>query len=699
VLFPVDCNYAFKHVGQEMKKVAESTKSLAPEQYESRKRHKAIDLAVNKALTFDILRQLKRSGAVCSNDAKSCYDLIGHTQAALSMQRVGVPKNIINCLFTTLQDAIHKVRTGFGDSKAHYGGSVWLVPIHGIGQGNGAGSTIWAVVSTPLLNLLRKKGYGCEIICLLSSTFFRFVGYAFVDDTDVIQSLLADNPDSARLKLQEAIDTWEYSLKTTCGALVPKKTVWWLVSFKWTGAEWAYAGIQDSPGELQVNDTSNSRKTIMRLEPDQAYETLGVFLAPDGNLDAQFEKMLSAVKVWVVGLRTGKLSKEESWLALQSTILHTLAYPLPVLRLSKAQCEAIMEPLFRYCLPSLGICRNFPRKLVFSTLDYMGLNFIHLFTLHDIVRLKDIVFHTMNNTLTGKLYTSSLELLLLELGCSTSYSWDPVAIDLLATDSLIKAIWCFLFSNRITLVHTIKLEFSRENDCFIMEALCAIGTPLDDLKRCNHCRMYLRALFLSDIVTGDGLSITDPAWNGEPYVTPHKELSWPMYGKPPKSYWDIWRYWLRHAFLGRGRRLRAPLGQWFHFDEKWPWYIDSDGSLLGYHNGVWYHHNPVIRRNRLPTFDAERTICQKPRDFSRATVHCNRSRIICSGVASIIQTSIENPSTFLQTLQQDSELHWCISILKTSRLLKRLFWMEQLLLFLMDCTKTLLVLLPGLLGT
>jgi len=138
-------------------KVAEATKSLAPEQYGSRKRHKAIDLAINKALTFNILRQLKRAGAICSNDTKSCYDLIGHSQASLSMQRVGVPKNIINCLFTTLQEAIHKVRTGFGDSKAHYGGSVWLVPIHGIGQGNGAGPAIWAVVSTPLLNVLREK--------------------------------------------------------------------------------------------------------------------------------------------------------------------------------------------------------------------------------------------------------------------------------------------------------------------------------------------------------------------------------------------------------------------------------------------------------------------------------------------------------------------------------------------------------------
>jgi hypothetical protein len=92
VLFPVDCNFAFKHVGRAMMQVAEKTKALAPEQYGSRHGHKVIDLAVNKVLAFDILRQLKRAGAICSNDVKSCYDFIGHTHASLSMQRVGVPK-------------------------------------------------------------------------------------------------------------------------------------------------------------------------------------------------------------------------------------------------------------------------------------------------------------------------------------------------------------------------------------------------------------------------------------------------------------------------------------------------------------------------------------------------------------------------------------------------------------------------------
>jgi uncharacterized protein with von Willebrand factor type A (vWA) domain len=50
VLFPVDCNYAFKHVGRTMMATAEKAQALAPEQYGSRKRHRAINLAANKLL-------------------------------------------------------------------------------------------------------------------------------------------------------------------------------------------------------------------------------------------------------------------------------------------------------------------------------------------------------------------------------------------------------------------------------------------------------------------------------------------------------------------------------------------------------------------------------------------------------------------------------------------------------------------------
>jgi hypothetical protein len=73
------------------------------------------------------------------------------------MQPMGVPKAAVDCLFTTLQEATHQVRTGYGDSKVSYGGTNWVIPLHGVGKGNGAGPAIWAVVSTPILYLLNSK--------------------------------------------------------------------------------------------------------------------------------------------------------------------------------------------------------------------------------------------------------------------------------------------------------------------------------------------------------------------------------------------------------------------------------------------------------------------------------------------------------------------------------------------------------------
>jgi hypothetical protein len=143
VLFEADCYYAFKHIGREMMHTAEATSSMAPEQYGSRKCHKSIDLAVNKSLTNDLLRQLKwPDGTIYPNDAKVCYDLIGHTQATLAMQKLAVPEPAMCCLFSTLQDMSHQVKTGYGDSEGSYGDSDWTAPMHGICQGNGAGPSI-----------------------------------------------------------------------------------------------------------------------------------------------------------------------------------------------------------------------------------------------------------------------------------------------------------------------------------------------------------------------------------------------------------------------------------------------------------------------------------------------------------------------------------------------------------------------------
>ena len=87
VLFEADFKYMDKYIGREMMKAAEQNGTMADEQYDSRSGRKAIDQAVNKRLLFDILQQRKINGAICSNDAASCYNRIVHLAAAIAMRR------------------------------------------------------------------------------------------------------------------------------------------------------------------------------------------------------------------------------------------------------------------------------------------------------------------------------------------------------------------------------------------------------------------------------------------------------------------------------------------------------------------------------------------------------------------------------------------------------------------------------------
>jgi hypothetical protein len=76
---------------------------------------------LNKVLTYDILRQRKNPAALCSNDAKSCYDRIVHSIANICLQRVGVQPNTCQVMLGTLQQMKHYVKTAYDTSERSYG--------------------------------------------------------------------------------------------------------------------------------------------------------------------------------------------------------------------------------------------------------------------------------------------------------------------------------------------------------------------------------------------------------------------------------------------------------------------------------------------------------------------------------------------------------------------------------------------------
>jgi len=74
LLFEADCNQNNKWLGHAFMKEAECCGLLTDEQYGSHQNKDAITQCLNKQLWYDYIRCTCQPAALCSNDAKSCYD-------------------------------------------------------------------------------------------------------------------------------------------------------------------------------------------------------------------------------------------------------------------------------------------------------------------------------------------------------------------------------------------------------------------------------------------------------------------------------------------------------------------------------------------------------------------------------------------------------------------------------------------------
>lgn len=263
-------------IGRRVMDNAEHHKILAPEQYGSRKDHAAHDQAVNKRLMFDIIRQSKKPAVLIANDAKSCYDRILHIMVMLCARRTGLDLEPILSMIETIQLMAHQIHSVYGASMG-YGPDDWESPFQGILQGNQFGPPSWAIVSSPIFDMLRSEGYGIRLCSPLSKTVTHLAGMGFVDDTDTMQNGIDsdDTGEDVVRHAQEAMDHWEGGIRATGGALDPNKTHWYLMDFTWKNELWKYA-LKDDTNELTMLDSEGHRVVIQQQPVTKGMKTLGV---------------------------------------------------------------------------------------------------------------------------------------------------------------------------------------------------------------------------------------------------------------------------------------------------------------------------------------------------------------------------------------------------------------------------------------
>jgi hypothetical protein len=193
----------------------EALGTLEDEQEGSRKEHNCPECVLKKVLCCDVMRQLRRAGFLCSNDAIQCCDRMVHATAMLSMMRLGADKLVLMSLFKQLQQVEHCIMTAQGIAEQFCGGKLrteqGLLPFQGVMQGNGMGPIIWLAISMVLIFIMHQIGLVAVFTLAMSASKVEFCGFLIVDDAD----LLCNAPDNETTheemlpQFQAMVDCWE----------------------------------------------------------------------------------------------------------------------------------------------------------------------------------------------------------------------------------------------------------------------------------------------------------------------------------------------------------------------------------------------------------------------------------------------------------------------------------------------------------
>ena len=576
-LMEADFNFINKLIGRRALANAEDFNDIAIEQFGSRKAKSAIIHAINKQLVFDIARQRKQAVALLVLDAKSCYDRIAPPIASLALKRWGMAQSNIDMLFNSISNMSHYIRTSYGNSADTY--SQQDTPFHGVLQGNGAGPAIWVAVSSPLLDRMRAEGCGLQMSSINKAEVKQIVGFAFVDDCDLLQSL-PDNEDDDLKVIQHSLDTWVESLRSTGGTLVPEKSNWFKMRFVWKRNKWKIRSSERSSTqpELQMINDSGRREAIQQLDANASILALGVQFSPSGQMKDQFQVLKGKASAWAESVRCGHLRRHEAWQALITTVFKTIEFPLPSTTLSFQQCDDIVSPILTIGLPAAGICRHISRNVAFSSITYKGLGLKHPFFTQGIHKL--ILLLDANLSLTNTLLQDSMEFCAYECGLGHNFLLSNFFdYKRCITHGWIASLWEFLTYYQVTIFHTSNTQLIHE--CRIMQHIASI--PHDQQGLFNHCRLYLNLEFETELFTSDFKKIRQSVWNGTvnmPMVM-STVVNKPPTPRPSHGAWNMWRYWLQTIWKVNARgccKADTLLPQ--SVPTAWKWFYNSNEGRL-----------------------------------------------------------------------------------------------------------------------
>ena len=636
---------------------------LVPEQFGSRKNHRSNMVALNHRLTFDLCRQRRQALAIVSVDAKSCYDRIVHNTASISLQRIGIPLQPLLSMFKTLQMAHHHVMTAFGVSEETYS-SLLEIPLQGIGQGNGAGPAIWAVVNAPIIDMVKQSGGGAIFRTAIALSCLQFAGFSFVDDVDIVQT---DNhvDTSGELlipRIQKSLDIQNGGLFSSGGALKKEKCIWRLIDWEESPLSWKLRNKQDMPGELSIlNYDTKEREQISRIETDEAREVLGVHIAPTGNWGVQQTKIAKTLADFCKRLKHAYLSKDEVKCAIDVILWKKLEYLYPAAGLTRQEWDESLRPVIGQIMNAFGTNRNFPRRLIFGPEKYQGLGISHPFDAQMISQIITLVEEGNRSSISGETIKATTEQFILEIGTAKGINTSDERLHQWITPSWITDIWKYATDNHIFIEQPHQLQQLRTHDVFLMDVFRSLPFSNEQLYLLNETRIALQVITITDISDANGTHIL-PTFLEAEEICDRRTHEWPRKRSMTPDMRKLWKKALTLGFLMSETTLllRQPLGNWLRQPKWHEWWNETENRLYIFEDNVWQIWIPSPRRTRNQKYMPIEDTVTQPSGIPISCANHRSLKSIFSTTRFPIESTPRSQSLQDQIKQLPADTKWTI---------------------------------------
>ena len=221
---------------------------------------------------------------------------------------------------------------------------------------------------------------------------FLLVGFAFVDDCDLIQS--GQDPHEVAASMQTVIREWIDLMEVSGGALETKKSYWYLMDYEWVHGKWKAVNADTGDFEIIVRSVDNEDVVLTRLDRDEELEMLDIWIVPSGENKGMIAEMRDKALNWGARVRLGKASASDSLAALYTTISMKLKYPpLAALTLTAKECTYIMAPAIKAALPRAGFSGSVSCVFRHAPNQGFSLNVMDLYSTMGTTRTALLVHH------------------------------------------------------------------------------------------------------------------------------------------------------------------------------------------------------------------------------------------------------------------------------------------------------------------